>query len=62
MQLARYLYNISSFFARGLIKVNLWKPFTLKLEHSNLVDWKDKYMRKEYMQIHLITPLDFILN
>lgn len=44
----RYLY-MTLFFAGGLIKVNLWKPFSLKVENLNLVDWKDKYMRKEYM-------------
>lgn len=44
----RYLY-MTLFFADGLIKVNLWKPFALKVEHLNLVDWKNKYMRKEYM-------------
>lgn len=44
----RYLY-MTLFFAGGLIKVYLWKPFALKVEYSNLVDWKHKYMRKENM-------------
>lgn len=44
----RYLY-MTLFFAGGLIKIYLWKPFALKVENLNLVDWKDKYMRKENM-------------